>query len=271
MGSYDRKLYLCSYPGARLSIYDPARPLRFGDDEEANPRDMGPLGGEQDRPRAMVAGPYGRIYVGSYPDYGHLGGAISVFDTKTRERRVYRHIISNQSIASLVYIEKLDLMAAGSSIRGGGGTHPVEKEAKLILWDLQQEKKILEMTPVLGAKAILSLAATKEGILYGVTDNEKVFVFDVEKRITRKVIDLEFKEPRPASLRLGSDGKLYGLAREAIFAIDPQDDRISLLIKPSIPIDSGMAMLGRKIYYGSGASLWEFEIPPEKPNKLLRN
>jgi outer membrane protein assembly factor BamB len=270
MGAYDGKLYLCSYPEARLSVYDPTKPLRFGDDEEANPRDLGPLGGEQDRPRAMVAGPHGRIYVGSYPDYGLLGGAISVFDPKTREKRVYRHIIPNQSIASLVSIEKSDLMAAGSSIRGGGGTRPSEKWAKLMLWDPKEEKKILEVMPVLEAKAILSLAATEDGILYGVTDNEKLFIFDADKRITRKVIDLEFKEPIPTSLQLGPDGKLYGLAREALFAIDPRNDQIALLIKPSAPIDSGMAILGRKIYFGSGANLWEFEIPPEKPNELLR-
>jgi hypothetical protein len=264
MGSYDGKLYLCSYPEARVSIYDPTKPLRFGDDEEANPRDLGPLGGEQDRPRAMVAGPHGRIYIGSTPDYGLLGGAISVFDPKTKEKRVYRHIIPNQSVASLAYIEKSDLLAAGSSIRGGGGTRPSEKWAKLILWDPQEEKKILEMMPVLEAKAILSLAATKDGALYGITDNEKVFVFDVEKRITRKVMDLEFKEPRPTSLQLGPDGKVYGLASEALFAIDPKNDQIALLIKPSAPIDSGMAILGRKIYFGSGANLWEFQIPPEK-------
>jgi hypothetical protein len=264
MGSYDGKLYLCSYPEARLSIYDPTKPLRFGDDEEANPRDLGPLGGEQDRPGAMVAGPHGRIYIGSTPDYGLLGGAISVFDPKTKEKRVYRHIIPNQSVASLAYIEKSNLLAAGSSIRGGGGARPPEKWAKLMLWDPREEKKILEMIPVLEAKAILSLAATKDGALYGITDNEKVFVFDVEKRITRKVMDLEFKGPIPASLQLGPDERLYGLAHEAIFAIDLKNGLISLLIKPPVSIESGMAILGRKIYFGSGANLWEYEIPPEK-------
>ena len=152
MASHEGKLYLCSYPGARLSIYDPKKPLQFGDGEGANPRDLGPIGGDQDRPRAMVAGPHGKVYVGSYPDYGLMGGAISVYDPKKNEKRVYRHIIQNQSIASLAYIEKLDLIAAGSSVRGGGGTRAIEKEAKLILWDPKEEKKIFEIIPVPGAK-----------------------------------------------------------------------------------------------------------------------
>lgn len=262
MGSYDGKLYLCSYPGARLSVYDPKRPLQFGDREDANPRDLGPMGEEQDRPRAMVAGPHGKVYIGSYPDYGLHGGAISVFDPKKNEKRVYRHIVENQSIASLVYIEKFDLIAGGSSVRGGGGTRAIEKEAKLILWDPKEEKKVFEMVPVLEAKTILSLAASIDGMLYGITDNERVFVFDVDKRVTRKVFDLGFKGPRETSLQIGPDGRLYGLAKEAIFFIDPKDDRIDLLGKPPVPITSGMAMLGRKIYFNSDAHLWEFEIPP---------
>ena len=263
MGSLNGKLYLCSYPEARLSVYDPQKPLRFGDKEDSNPRDLGPFGGDQDRPRTMVAGPHGKVYVGSYPDYGLMGGAISVYDPKKNEKRVYRHIIQNQSIASLAYIEKLDLIAAGSSVRGGGGTRAIEKEAKLILWDPKEEKKIFEIVPVPEAKAILSLAATVDGMLYGITHNEKVFVFDPEKREIKKVFDLGFKEPREISLQLGPDLRLYGLAKEAIFFIDPRNDQVSLVAEPSVPIGSGMAMFGRKIYFGSGANLWEFEIPIE--------
>jgi len=84
----------------------------------------------------------------------------------------------------------------------------------------------------------------------------------------KKVFDLEFKEPREISLQLGPDGKLYGLSKEVIFFIDPKNDQLSLLAKPPVPIDSGMAILGRKIYYSSGANLFEFEIPLDPPTKL---
>jgi len=262
MGSHEGKLYLCSYPEARLSIYDPKKPFQFGDGEESNPRDLGPMGGDQYRPRSMIAGPHGKIYIGSYPDYGLLGGAISVYDPKKNEKRVYRHIAENQSIASLTYLENLDLIAAGSSVRGGTGTRAIEKEAKLILWDPKAEKKTFEIVPVPEAKTILSLAATKEGVLYGITDNEKVFIFNGEKREVQKVFDLGFKEPRETSLQTGPDGRFYGLARDALFVIDSKDDQASLLARTPVPITSGMAMLGQKIYFGSGANLWEFEIPP---------
>ena len=267
LGSLHGKLYLCSYPGARLSVYDPSKPLRFGDNEDANPRDLGPMGGELYRPRAMVTGPHGNVYIGGYPDYGLLGGAVSVYDPKKNEKRVYRHVVRNQSIASLAYIDKSDLIAAGSSVRGGTGTRAVEKEARLILWDPKEEKKVFEIVPVPEVKTILSLAVAVDGMLYGITNNEKVFVFDPERREVKKILDLGFKEPAEVSLQLGPDLKLYGLAKDAIFSIDPRNDQVSLVAKPAVPIHSGMAMLGRKIYFGSGANLWEFEIPlePSKP------
>lgn len=269
MGVLDGKLYLCSYPEARLSIYDPKKPTRFGEGEDDNPRDVGPFGDDQYRPRAMVAGPQGKVYVGSFPDYGHRGGAISVYDPVKKVKRVFRHIVPNQSIASLASIERLNLLAAGSSIHGGTGTQAIEKEAKLILWDPKEEKKIFEITPVPDAKTILSLASTDDGILYGITDNEKVFVFDSETKEMKKVLDLEFKKPIATSLHLGPSRKLYGLSSETVFVVDPKDDRISFLGKSPVPIHSGMAILGLKIYFGSGAHLWEFEIPldPPKPTE----
>jgi len=158
----------------------------------------------------------------------------------------------------------LDLIAAGSSVRGGNGTRPIEKEAKLILWDPKEERKIFEIVPVSEAKTILSLAATEDGILYGITDNEKGFVLDVDKRVVKKVFDLGFKDPLEVSLQGGLEGRLYGLAQEAIFAIDPRNnDEVSLIARPPVSIESGMAILGRKIYFGSGANLWEFELPHE--------
>jgi hypothetical protein len=267
MGVLDGKLYLCSYPEARLSVYDPNKPFRFGEIENSNPKDLGSMGGELYRPRAMVAGPHGNVYIGGYPDYGLLGGAIAVYDPKKNEKRVYRNIIQNQSIASLAYIDKLDLIAAGGSIWGGTGTRAVEKEAKLILWTPKEEKKTFEIVPVPGAKTVLSLAVAVNGMVYGITNNEKIFVFDPEKKEIGKVLDLEFKEPREVSLQPGPDLKLYGLAKEAIFCIDPTNDQVSLVAKPLVSIHSGMAILGRKIYFGSGANLWKFEIPIE-PSKL---
>jgi hypothetical protein len=95
------------------------------------------------------------------------------------------------------------------------------------------------------------------------------FTFDAVNREIKKIFDLGFKNPIEISLQLGPDGRLYGLAEEAIFAIDPKNGQVSLLARPPAPITAGMAILGRKIYFGSGANLYEFGIPLEPaPLKL---
>ncbi len=261
MGSYEGKLYLASYPKARLSVYDPQRPIRFGDQEDANPRDLGPLGESQDRPRAMVAGPHGKIFIGSYPDYGFHGGALAVYDPKKKEKRVYRHVILNQSISSLSYVAPLDLIVGGSSVRGGGGTRAIEKEARLFLWDPKEEKKVFETVPVPEGRTILSLAVTPNGLVYGVTDHEKVFIFDPYQRTVTRVFDLGLKKPVEASLQMGPDGLLYGLTQEMIFFIQPGNDQAFPMAKSPVPITSGMAIVGRSIYFGSHADLYAFDIP----------
>jgi len=90
-------------------------------------------------------------------------------------------------------------------------------------------------------------------------------VFDSEKREIKKVFNLGFKNPLETSLQIGPDGRLYGLAKEEVFAIDPRNDQVFLLAKSPVSIDSGMAIVGKKIYFGSGANLWEFEIPFGRP------
>lgn len=264
MGIYENKLYMFSYPGSRISVYDPHKPLRFGDDEDSNPKDLGPLGEGQDRPRALVAAPHGKIYIGTYPDYGLHGGALSLFDPRTHEKRIYRHIVPNQSISSLAYIEKLDLVVGGTSIRGGGGTRAIEKQAKLFLWNPKEEQKVFEIVPVIGAKTILSLVVTRGDLVYGITDQEKLFVFDSSMGEVTKVFDLGLKQPLEVSLQPGPDGLLYGLTRDAIFSIIPGKDEVQVLARSPVPITAGMVLFNGKIYFGSHSNLYEFEIPRDR-------
>jgi len=160
------------------------------------------MGEDLYRPRALIAGPHGKVLIGGYPDYGLLGGAIGVYDPKKNAKRVYRHIIRNHSIASLAYIEKLDLIAGGSSIRGGTGTRAIEKEAKLLLWDPKEEKKIFEIVPVPEAKTIFSLAVTVEGsFMESQTMKRYSFLIQRRKRSVRfSILDLKSQEKSLCSL-----------------------------------------------------------------------
>src|SRR5690606_22164351 len=84
MANMEGLLYIASYPAARVSIYDPAKPYRFGADEDANPRDIGRCDNVAYRPRASIAGPAGKVWIASVPDYGMWGGTLAAYDPQTQ-------------------------------------------------------------------------------------------------------------------------------------------------------------------------------------------
>ena len=104
MGNLDGKLYICSYPGARLSVYDPSRPYEFGVAADSNPRDLGRVDEVSYRPRAMVTGPMGRVWIASVPDYGLWGGPLSWYDPGTEQFGSYRDIAGEASCWSLAWL-----------------------------------------------------------------------------------------------------------------------------------------------------------------------
>ena len=80
------KLYLCYYGGAMMNLYDPAKPFwKFGTGADCNPISFGGVGDGHLRPRAMIRGPGGLIYIGSEPPYGQLGGALGVWDPQAEQ------------------------------------------------------------------------------------------------------------------------------------------------------------------------------------------
>ncbi len=172
MIEHDRKLYLCYYGGAVMNLYDPARPgWRFGSTPDSNPISFGGIGDGHLRPRAMVRGPGGRLFIGSEPPYGELGGALGVWDpTLNRTIANYRHVITNQSIVSLAWEPRGGLLWGGSGNFGGGGTRPTEKEARFFAFDPETGRKVFEEALAPGARGYPATAAAEGRIFTTVAD-----------------------------------------------------------------------------------------------------
>ncbi|MBE1491477.1 PQQ-like beta-propeller repeat protein [Plantactinospora soyae] len=170
-GWHDGLMYQGVYPYGGVLEYDPARPYQLS----TNPRElfrMQPDG--QNRPIAFASAG-SKVYVGSTPDYGLWGGALTVYDVATGIRTTHRNIIPDQAVIALAVIG--DRLWAGSTIGAGGGTEPRATEAKLFTADLATGEKITEYTPVPGAFAISSVALGPDGMVWGLADGE-LFVLD---------------------------------------------------------------------------------------------
>jgi len=262
MGTLGGLLYVCAYPGSWLSVYDPQRPWSYGTKPDSNPRGIGNIGDGHLRPGAMVVGPDRRIYIGSMPPYGQLGGAMGVYDPK-QDKVVenYRNLIPNQSIYALAYEPKSGLLFGGSSIVGGGGSTPTEKDAHLFAWDTRKKEKVIDLVPVPGDGTIVALACAQGRVFAVSLGSNTLTVYDPEKRKIVHQARMPFDATLDASLGFHQrDGKLYGLTGSAIYSIDPKSYTVGKVAEYKKGISRGFALTEEALYFGSGVQLVRYRF-----------
>lgn len=255
-----QKLYLCYYGGAVMNLYDPAKPFwKFGPSADCNPVSFGGIGDGHLRPRAMIRGPEGLLYIGSEPPYGQLGGALGVWDprqNKTIEN--YRHLVTNQSIVSLAWEPKSGLIFGGSGNWGGGGSKPAEKEAQFFAFDPRKKQKVFETALAAEARSYPATVAA-EGKIF-TTVGDKLFVFDPATMKVVKTLPLPGAQVE-ISLGRHARGPLVGLAGGTVYLLDPTKMEIVAQAKSPVPIKCGFALTDDAVYFGSNSELWRFRLP----------
>ncbi len=260
--SHGDKLYMASYTHSVLSVYDPSKAWNPGTTADSNPRKIGPVGDEQYRPPGLVAGADGRIYIGSIPTYGKLGGALSIYDPTTDGFQVHRHIIPNQSVVSLTLSLDGGVIYGGSSTEAGGGIPAVETEAHFFAWDIRQGKVVMDMIPAPRVDRIQSLVTAPDGRIYGCAGTT-LFVYDpMEGTIIHKQASPVGSIIR---MRAAPDGFIYGISSRAVF-------RMKILCYPGESVgfeelsaggsDMTLGLDGR-IYFSRGTDLYVLEGVPD--------
>lgn len=259
MANYQGRIYISAYPGARISVYDPGRPYGFGTEIENNPRDLGRIDDISYRPRSTLAGPLGRIWVASLPDYGMWGGPLSYYDPAKNEKKAYYRIFGDGSCYTLAHLEDQELIAVGTSIAGGSGTQPKADEAVLFLWDYRVEKKVWTGTLDHKVAAFNALLAGPDGRLYGTATGKEskpiFFVFDPKS--FEIVAQIAVPEGRPLDLGLqnGSDGNIYGFTRSCIYRVDPDSLTVKMIARNDEGFSVAGPILGEDVYFATGHRL----------------
>src|SRR5690606_32243648 len=153
-----------------------------------------------------------KVYFGTVPEYGINGGELVEINTETDEVSTYADIIGKQSVITLAF--QNNLLIGGSSIWGGLGIQPVEKEAKLFIWDPVKKVKIYETVPVPNAKGLTILSNVPDGLMWGYAGGTLVKLITKSKKVVMtKII---FADKRDSFLwRSGSfvshpNGMVYG-------------------------------------------------------------
>ena len=272
-----KKLHVACYDGPEgnpLMTYDPARPFAMGSGDGANPKLVNFKGANSDwRPQAMVQGQGGHIFLGSGASFGSLEGPLTIWNTATDQVEAIAGVVPNQSIVTLAMVD--GLVVGGTTIFGGGGSQPTEKEAKLFIWDPARKEKLAEMTPVPGTTRLTDFLALGDGRLMGLATREKddpanefhvpaaratLFVFDLKTRRVECTLPLDWI-PIFNSAAVRADGTVWGVAREGIFHFDPRAKRVALEAKAPRPITAGFAVIGADLYFAAGPHVYRYRRP----------
>ncbi|ALS29910.1 quinonprotein alcohol dehydrogenase-like domain-containing protein [Paenibacillus sp. 32O-W] len=229
IGSLGDTVYFGVYPKAQILAYDTTTPLST----TAAPAHLFDVGEAQDRPFVVTAGA-GKLYIGTIPGYGELGGAITVYDpdASASEGRpvyeVFRNVVENQSISGLLYAN--GLIYGSTTVHGGLGSVPAADKAKLFVWDPAAKRKAAEWEPQLEGKSasngmISGLTLGPDGLIWAAMDGV-IFAFDP---VTKEIVKSRNLYPsvtnysswRPIHQRWGADGLLYSDVAGRLVVLNP--------------------------------------------------
>ncbi|MEU4604407.1 hypothetical protein AB0F43_15605 [Kribbella sp. NPDC023972] len=208
------KLYVGVYPYGRLSLWDPNAPA-----SPTNPKELFSLvdSHHQNRPVSVV--PAGKsVYVGTTPAYGEYGGALTVYDVPTGAFTVYRNLVPDQTISSLLPVGAG--LWAGSSIEGGQGTEPVATEAHLVKVDPSNGAVLADVVPVPGAASINELIVGPDGNLWGLADGIVFVANPTTGAVLRQIPVFSGRTGANDGALSWRDGYLYGVAGGRLFVVD---------------------------------------------------
>jgi streptogramin lyase len=266
MANHDGRIYISSYPGASVSIYDPSQGYAFGEESDSNPRDIGRIDDISYRPRSTLGGPGGKVWFASIPDYGRWGGPLACYDPATRKKKAFYRIAGDGSCYTLAHLEAQGLIAVGTSISGGTGTQPKVNQAMLFLFDYEAEEKIWEGTLDRHISVYNALVTGPNGKLYCAIRGEEgagIVLFDPEEREFIDRVTSPEDGPVDNGLQNGPDGKIYGLTNLCIFRLDPSSLEVEEIVVFPEPLGGHAAagpIVDGQLYYSSGHRLMAARI-----------
>ena len=264
------RFFVGGYTGGFLLEWDPSQPWAHTekDKPDCNPRFLTECKPTINRPHCLLAHPDGKtVVLAGTPDYGYTGGGLLFWDRETGERVLLEHtdILLEHSTVSLVPLPDGKLLAGSTTSPGTGGEQKAT-EAELYIIDMATKQLDWHEVVFPGVQEYTDLCLGPDGLVYGIADKRRFFVFDPAQRSVVHEEDLEPKfgtscyQQGPRVFVLGPDGALYMLLVKGIARVEPGTFAITMLAESPVPVGPGGDFLDGRIYFGSGSHVYSYEI-----------
>lgn len=263
--------FIGAYTHGLLEEWDPARPWVHTERGKAgcNPDLLYECHEVINRPHMLLAHPNGRtVVLAGTPGYGLTGGGMLFWDRQTREHTLLEHtdILPDQSTMSLAPLPDGKLLGGTTTSAGTGGEQKA-LEAELYIMDMETKRLDWHAAVFPGAQGYTDMCSGPNGVVYGVVDRRRFFVFDPAARrvVHRKELGAEFgpttSQQGPRVFVTAPDGAVYILFTKGIAIVEPETYAIRLLAESPVPIGPGGDILNGRIYFGSGSHVYSYRVP----------
>jgi hypothetical protein len=270
VGRQGDRFFIGGYTHGFLLEWDPSKPwvTTVRDRTDCNPLFLTECAPTIYRPHRLFMHPNGKtVIMGGTPDYGYTGGGLLFWDRKERTRVLLTHndIIPQQSTVSLADFPRGKLLGGTTTSPGTGGEKKA-KEAELYIMDMASKKLDWHQAILPGVQEYSDLCVGPKGLIFGIADRRKFFVFDASKRtvVYERDVAADFGlttgQQGPRIFVRGAEGTIYILFVRGITRVDPTSYALTLLAQSPVPIDAGGDYLDGRIYFASGSRLYSYEV-----------
>ncbi len=265
------RFFIGGYGGGFLLKWDPSRPpvSTIKGDKNSNPIFLTDCTPTIHRPHELLAHPDGNtIILAGTPGYGYTGGGLLFWDRAKGKRTLIEHteILPQHSTVSLAALPQGKLLGGSTTAAGTGGEKKA-RQAEMYIMDMATKNIDWHKALFPGAQSYTDLCNGPSGLVYGVVDRKRFFVFDPSKR---KVVHQENtytkfgntnSQQGPRVFVTAPDGKIYMLFVKGIAIVDPKTFAIAMLAKSPVPIAAGGDILDGRIYFSSGSHVYSYAVP----------
>ncbi len=264
--------YFGGYTGGWLLEWDPSAP--WVDTEkgnpDSNPRFLAEAKPTINRPHCLLAYPDGRhVILGGTPGYGLTGGGLMIWDRENETAEILTHedLVMYQSPMSLLPLPDGKLLV-GTTVAPGTGGEQIAKVAEMFILDLAT-RQIEWQEPILdGVSSYGDFVAGPDGLVFGIADRTRLFVFDPETRTIVAETNLEEAGVGPTNWQQGPrvfvtspDGRYFVLLSAGIGELNPETYEVELLAESPVSVGPGGAWHDGRIYFGHGSHMYSWQVP----------
>jgi hypothetical protein len=270
------RFFVGGYGGGFLLEWDPASEWveTVKGQDACNPRFLTECEPAINRPHDLLAHPDGiRLVLAGTPGYGYTGGGLLFWNRDTKERVLVEHteLLPEQSTMSLAALDDNTILGGSTTAPGTGGEQKAV-EAELYILDLETKQIVWHAVCFPGVQGYTDLCRASTGLVYGVADRTRMFVFDPATRAIVYEKDLSgtlghsISHQGPRVFVQGPHGELYMLFEKGVARVDLTTHEVTLLAESPVPIGPGGDYLDGRIYFGSGSHLYSYGVS-EAPAK----